>query len=230
MPTSSMKLRVTIATTLTPAPLPTADLPAGDRYPVAAGQTLTLSQPPASVGDHWRLTLAEPLAGRTVWYVLAAHGELVAAETATPAAGATDEAEDEETKPAKGDVGCGIVVAILGLLCLLVPVSQVLSSAPEVRLRWLGWAGLFGGVSLTAVGVWYGVDSFTQERRSRREHLQRTFYAMVEAHNGEFSLLQYAKAADISGQQARAYLDERAQEFNATFEVDMDGGIIYRFR
>jgi hypothetical protein len=69
-----MKLRVTIATTLTPAPLPTADLPAGDRYPVAAGQTLTLGQPPASVGDHWRLTLAEPLAGRTVWYVLAAHG------------------------------------------------------------------------------------------------------------------------------------------------------------
>ena len=52
----------------------------------------------------------------------------------------------------------------------------------------------------------------------------------MEAHNGEFSLLQYAKAADISGQEARAYLDERAQEFNATFEVDMNGGIIYRFR
>ena len=168
--------------------------------------------------------------GRTVWYVLAAHGELVATKAAAPADEAMAEAMDEVAKPAKGDVGCGIVVAILGLLCLIVPVSQVLSSAPEVRLRWLGWVGLFGGVSLTAVGVWYGVDAFTQERRSRREHLQRTFYAMVEAHNGEFSLLQYAKTADISGQQARAYLDERAQEFNATFEVDMDGGIIYRFR
>jgi hypothetical protein len=226
-----MKLRVTIATTLTSAPLPTADLPEGDRYPVAAGQILTLSQPPAPVGDHWRLTLAEPLAGRTVWYVLAAHGELVATEAAAPAdAAPADAAPADAATDAKGDVGCGIVVAILGLLCLLVPVSQVLSSAPEVRLRWLGWAGLFGGVSLTAVGVWYGVDAFTQERRSRREHLQRTFYAMVEAHNGEFSLLQFAKTADVSGQQARAYLDERAQEFNATFEVDMDGGIIYRFR
>jgi large subunit ribosomal protein L7/L12 len=35
--------------------------------------------------------------------------------------------------------------------------------------------------------------------------------------------------AQLSGEQARDYLDERAKEFNATFEPLDDGGIVYQF-
>ena len=233
-----MRLNVTIATPFTPVPQPAADLPESDRQPVAAGQSFEITQAPVAAGDYWQVTLAEPLAGRTVWYVLAAHVERVGDDAAvsSPApsptkgeSGAKNKADD-----AAYNVGCGIVIAILGLLCLIIPITQLMAGSPEAaegaRLRWLGWAGWLGGVPLTAVGVWYGADAFTRQRQARREHLQRAFYAMVEAHDGEFSLLQYAKMADVSGQQARAYLDGRAQEFNATFEVDMNGGIIYRFR
>jgi len=214
-----MKFTAAIATTLTQAPLPIADLPEGDCYAIAAGQTLAIAQPPATVGDHWRLTLVEPLADRTTWYVLTAHGQY-------------DDAVDEidEAKGTKGDVGCGIFLAILGLLCLIIPLTQFLSTTDGARLRWLGWAGLFGGVPLTTIGIWYGTDTYLQRQQARQNHLKRNFYALIEAQNGEFSLLQYAKAADVSGQQARSYLDKRAKEFNATFEVDMEGGIIYRFK
>jgi trans-aconitate methyltransferase len=41
--------------------------------------------------------------------------------------------------------------------------------------------------------------------------------------------LQLAKNADISTQSAKQYLDEKAKELNADFEVNEEGNVLYRF-
>lgn len=41
--------------------------------------------------------------------------------------------------------------------------------------------------------------------------------------------MQFAMAANLTGDAAKRYLDERAKEFEANFEVDEQGGIFYRF-
>lgn len=38
-----------------------------------------------------------------------------------------------------------------------------------------------------------------------------------------------AKNADISTQNAKEYLDDKAKELNASFEVNENGNILYRF-
>jgi hypothetical protein len=59
--------------------------------------------------------------------------------------------------------------------------------------------------------------------------LKQTFYQLVEAQGGAVTVFQFAKAADVDAQIARAYLDEQATAFNANFEVGDNSEIIYRF-
>ncbi len=222
-----MKLKIIAATVLKQAPDPPAELPEVEQQAVMAGQELEVIECRPTTANHYQVTLAEPLGGCVNWYVLTSDVQLLADDGAPVPAGENQvyEADDDTS----ANLGCGIFVIIIGLLCLVVPVVQFLAGTPEgatSRLRSLGWAGLLGGVPLTAIGAWYSIDTLIQ----RRAKLRSTFYALVEAQDGELTLLQYAKAADVSGKQAKAYLNERAKEFNATFEVDTKGGIIYRFR
>ncbi|QKQ73180.1 hypothetical protein [Nostoc sp. TCL240-02] len=43
------------------------------------------------------------------------------------------------------------------------------------------------------------------------------------------TVLQLAKNAEISTQLAKQYLDEKAKELNADFEVNEEGNVLYHF-
>lgn len=130
------------------------------------------------------------------------------------------------------NIGCGTAVAVLGVLLILVPVMQVLNPQDNFpgRLNGWGWSALGIGVVSAGFGTWLSLDSLVAGRRAKRDRIQSAFFNLLEAHQGEITVLQFARAANLSGKEAQAYLDTRAKEFGAAFDVAPDGGIYYRFK
>jgi hypothetical protein len=64
---------------------------------------------------------------------------------------------------------------------------------------------------------------------SEQKHLQLVFLELIEQNAGRITVLQLAKNAEISTQLAKQYLDEKAKELNADFEVNEEGNVLYRF-
>lgn len=232
----AMKLKVTATTVFKHSPRQSSDLPDAEKRAVSQSETFALTHQEPADGNHLKVTLAEPLGDRTVWYVYAPHVQMT--ETSTALSSPPAEEDDQELDVA-GAIGCSTFLGIVGMLCLFIPLMQVVSVNPasvnpetEERsgLNGFGWAGLLIGLPTTAIGAWYGIDSVIRGRQNQEKRVKDAFYGLLEANNGESTVLQFAQAADLPGDEARAYLDERAKEFNATFEVEAHGGITYHFR
>ncbi len=61
------------------------------------------------------------------------------------------------------------------------------------------------------------------------DRLQSIFYLLLKKHGGELTPLLFAMETKLSPGDARQYLDQKAKEFEANFEVDDRGDITYRF-
>ena len=99
---------------------------------------------------------------------------------------------------------------LLGLVFLSVPPAAV------------------GGVIIYSLRQSHHYQQATTEDQ-QAELTKQAFYQLVEAQGGAVTVFQFAKAADLDAQAARAYLDEQATAFNANFEVGDNSEIIYRF-
>ncbi|ALF53691.1 hypothetical protein ACX27_13930 [Nostoc piscinale CENA21] len=64
---------------------------------------------------------------------------------------------------------------------------------------------------------------------SEQKQLNLVFLELLEQNSGRITLLQLAKKGEISIPKAKQYLDEKSKELNASFEVDENGNISYRF-
>jgi DNA-binding transcriptional regulator YiaG len=78
------------------------------------------------------------------------------------------------------------------------------------------------------------VGAWVWQRRSlaqqtQQAHLQSVFYQLLQAGRGKITLLELAMAAQVSALVARSFLDLKAQEFAAQFDVSEAGEIIYMF-
>ncbi|MHC5675471.1 hypothetical protein [Nostoc sp.] len=88
----------------------------------------------------------------------------------------------------------------------------------------------------TILGGWLSWSLVQQNRKqqallveSEQQRLQLVFLELIEQNAGRITVLQLAKNAEISTQSAKEYLDEKAKELNASFEVNDDGNVLYRF-
>jgi hypothetical protein len=124
----------------------------------------------------------------------------------------------------------------LGLLCLLVSFSTLFDltaedKTPEEKAEAQSafWGGFIFGVPLTAGGgyIFWGLRQKDQQELSDR--LDAIFYQMLKANNGKITVLQLAMEAKLPGKQAKEYLNQKSQEFNATFEPSEQGDISYLF-
>ncbi|MGB3207918.1 MAG: hypothetical protein WBB28_23285 [Crinalium sp.] len=61
------------------------------------------------------------------------------------------------------------------------------------------------------------------------EQLQATFYRIVKVNNGYVTVMRLAAETGLPGKTAQLYLDAQAKEFNASYEVNEKGDIVYRF-
>ncbi|MGG6295799.1 hypothetical protein ACQ4M4_15530 [Leptolyngbya sp. AN02str] len=85
------------------------------------------------------------------------------------------------------------------------------------------------GVPGSLLGGWlaYGLRQDTQKQE--RDRLMQIFYQLVQQQQGVLSVMDFAIASGLSGDQAKAYLDEQANEFTANFQTGEDATVYYRF-
>ena len=112
----------------------------------------------------------------------------------------------------------GYVAFFVGALCLAGFASIALQILlPALRVLVLG-----------AVCWWLWQHHCKVEKR-RQKHLHTTFYQLLREHHGQITLLDFAMTAEITAIAARHYLNSRAQEFAARFEVTEQGDVVYVF-
>ncbi len=105
-------------------------------------------------------------------------------------------------------LGVLAAIAVLLLLFLL-----------KLLLPWLLVAGAIG----TGLFLW-------QRQRQFQQRLYQCFYDCLRSQHGRISALDFAMAAQITGPEARAFLDARARDFCGEFEALPHGDILYTFR
>jgi ribosomal protein L7/L12 len=87
---------------------------------------------------------------------------------------------------------------------------------------------IFGGGSMGGA-VWLIRQHQQEQQQIERDRLYCLFFELLKTGQGHISILQFAMRAQLSSAAAKAFLDERSREFDATFEVSESGGISYVF-
>ena len=122
------------------------------------------------------------------------------------------------------------VLLLLGFWCLGRAVEMGLNQDPRVlEKRETVTAGILLGLPATASGSWLLWAQQRQRRQQAAQRLRNIFFHLVQTRQGQVTPLQLAMAAQIDGDIAKAYLDDRSLEFDATFNVDEQGNITYCF-
>lgn len=121
------------------------------------------------------------------------------------------------------------------LLTIGIPVSLLAiaklpdRSLPQADRDEVTLALMFFGLVPTASASYLLWDLHRQHQRSKRDCLHATFFELVRAGQGRLSVLDFAIATQLPGSTAKAFLDDRAREFDATFDVTDSGGVFYQF-
>ncbi len=89
--------------------------------------------------------------------------------------------------------------------------------------------GILGGVPAIALGSWLVAQQSDRTQQQERDRLRQVFFNLLREGNGNINVLRFSMESNVSGAEAKAYLDERAREFNAAFHVDQEGKIFYYF-
>lgn len=80
-----------------------------------------------------------------------------------------------------------------------------------------------------AAGLGFGFRRYWQNKQKKLEQLNSVFYQLVQENNGWVTALDLAMKSNVPGTEVQQYLDERAREFAAHYEVTEQGGMIYYF-
>jgi len=67
------------------------------------------------------------------------------------------------------------------------------------------------------------------KNQTEEDRLQPIFFRLVKENNVRVTQMQLAIAAEISGTEAKKYLDEQAKAFGSNFNVSEEGFITYQF-
>lgn len=131
-------------------------------------------------------------------------------------------------------LSAGLLLTFGGLV-LLVPLivftmpNQDASPEDKQEDRDAALGGLALGLPAVALGGWLARGLQKQHSKETRDRLQSIFYQLIQDGDGTITTLRFAAEAQLSGKEAKQYLDEKAKEFDANFDVNSEGGISYRF-
>ena len=96
--------------------------------------------------------------------------------------------------------------------------------------------GVIFGVPTLILGTWLGVGLYLQERNSKKalqqqlsDRLQAIFYDTIKQNEGRVTVLGFAMQSQLPPTVAREYLDDKAKELNANFQVSEEGSVSYHF-
>jgi hypothetical protein len=125
--------------------------------------------------------------------------------------------------------GASILVG-LGTLFLAAALYAPFDSSSSYQKRLDGGvACLVFGVPMVAWGGWIFRGLGRDKQKALSDRLNATFAKLLADNRGQITLLGFALEAGLDGTAAKAYLDDRAKEYNANFDVDEEGNLTYRF-
>ncbi|MBW4558972.1 MAG: hypothetical protein KME59_24240 [Trichormus sp. ATA11-4-KO1] len=96
--------------------------------------------------------------------------------------------------------------------------------------------GIIFGVPTMVLGSWMSLGLYRQSKYEKKalqqqlsDRLQSTFYQMLHENQGRVTVLGFAMNSQLPAADARQYLDLKAKEFNANFQVSEEGAVSYHF-
>ncbi len=97
-------------------------------------------------------------------------------------------------------------------------------------------ASLVLGIPNILLGGWLVLGLYHDRKKvqeiinqQKKENLQSLFYQILQENYGRVTILGFAMKSQLSAADAKQYLDEKAKEFNANFQVSESGTVLYHF-
>lgn len=108
-------------------------------------------------------------------------------------------------------------------------VSVVFTKNPTKEDKSAALGGLIIGVPVTAAATFMLLSANKSTPKSLKPSTEQIFLELVAANGGRITPIKLAIAANLPLADAKQYLDQKAIELNANFEVTDEGGINYHF-
>lgn len=106
-------------------------------------------------------------------------------------------------------IGIGVVLVLLVLL---------------IKSYW----PIFLAITLGLIG-WRFWRRRQRTIKAKQTFLQQTFYQLLQANRGRITVFDFAVHTNLTGPEAREFLNARAREFYANFEPNDHGDVLYVF-
>jgi ribosomal protein L7/L12 len=120
-------------------------------------------------------------------------------------------------------LGFGLPISMMGTIQALDA-----KAAPSDREGAVAALVLFG-LPPTALGSWLIWSGMRTTRTQERDRLRQAFFRLLEENSGTLTVIRFSMETGLEGQEAKAYLDERAREFNALYNITEEGNFSYQF-
>jgi hypothetical protein len=120
----------------------------------------------------------------------------------------------------------------ISFIFLTVTVSSITMKNPTEKDRSAALGGIILGVPAAAGGAWivWGLKKKDKKsQKTRDSQIETIFLELLQANQGEISTLNFAIATKLSLEESKQYLDQKAKQLNADFNVSEDGAISYQF-
>lgn len=125
------------------------------------------------------------------------------------------------------------VCLFVGLPIIIVATVEIFNPTSDAEDRSGSVAALvIFGLPPTALGAWLIWNLRQQYERSLEDiadQQEQRFLQLLQAQKGDLTVLQFATATQMSLEESKVYLDEKAQQLNASFDVSDNGAVVYRF-
>ena len=122
-------------------------------------------------------------------------------------------------------LGMGLPISVVCLWNLVQQSDSFTGSARLMNTATL----IFYGILPVTIGSLLALNNNRRSQKIERDRLRKVLFTLLREGNGNINVLRFAMEANISGAEAKAYLDDQAREFNATFNVSEEGKVFYYF-
>lgn len=122
---------------------------------------------------------------------------------------------------------------LIGLPIIIVATVEIFNptSSDEDRSGSVAALVIFG-LPPTALGGWLIWNLRQQHLRSLEnlaDQQEQRFLQLLQDQKGSLTVLQFATSTQMSLEESKVYLDEKAEKLNASFDVADNGAVVYRF-
>jgi ribosomal protein L7/L12 len=120
-------------------------------------------------------------------------------------------------------LGVGLPISLLAIIAIVNPKTAAAEKA-EATI-----ALVLLGVTPTAIGGYLAFNANRQRQQAADERLRNLFFQLLREGNGQITPIRFAMEAGLDGEAAKTYLQARATEFDAVFNVSEQGTVSYYF-